>query len=384
MFLDHLQKNNPKLLETSFQLHQKGVILPDTYIVDMDMLRRNAICMLKEAQKHKIDLYFMLKQLGRNPYIAKELMKLGYAGAVVVDFREAQIMMDHHIPIKHVGHLVQMPKNMIEKLLLYNCTYMSVFSLEKAKEISDLACKLGKKQKVILKVVGSQDIIYSGQTAGFSLDELEEVIVSMKKYEGIKIAGVTSFPCFLYDVRKKRMMPTANVTTLQKAKECLLTHGIVIENMNAPSATCTFTLKGMSDFLINSAEPGHGLTGTTPLHAHQTCEELPCVTYISEVSHNFNHKAYCYGGGYYRRSHVANAFVGTYDDYQRVKVTPPEADSIDYYFELNEPCTISDTVVMSFRFQMFVTRSQIAIVEGIQRSQPKLVGIYTAQGGIIE
>ena len=32
-------------------------------------------------------------------------------------------------------------------------------------------------------------------------------------------------------------------------------------------------------------EPGHGLTGTTPLHAVEDLPETPAVVYLSEVSH---------------------------------------------------------------------------------------------------
>lgn len=383
MFLNHLQKKNPKLIEASFQLHQSGKILPDTYVVDMDTFRENARKMLEEANKVHIDLYFMLKQLGRNPYIAKALVKLGFTGAVVVDFKEAQVMMDHQIPIANVGHLVQMPKAMVKNLVAYGCKYMTVFSVEKAKEISDEATLQGKTQKILLKVVGKKDMIYSGQTAGFHLENLNHVIQELKQLSGIEIAGVTSFPCFLYEEAKDCIAPTANLSTLLSAKQLLEAQGIEIENINAPSATCSFTLQAMKDYPINSAEPGHGLSGTTPMHASKDCVEIPCVTYVSEVSHNFNEKAYCYGGGHYRRSHVAHALVGTTQHYEQLHVTPPNLESIDYYFELAHPCTVSDTVLMAFRFQMFVTRSSIAIVEGIQSGNPTIIGVYHTQGGLL-
>ena len=46
-------------------------------------------------------------------------------------------------------------------------------------------------------------------------------------------------------------------------------------------------------------EPGHGLTGTTPLHAVEDLPELPAVVYVSEVSHLHGGEAYCFGGGLY-------------------------------------------------------------------------------------
>ncbi|MEG0577176.1 MAG: YhfX family PLP-dependent enzyme [Bacilli bacterium] len=381
MFLNSTLQKNKELIETSFTLHQEGKILPDSYVIDMDVLKTNARLMLEEAKKINIDLFFMLKQLGRNPYIAQELINIGYTGAVVVDFREAKVMMKHHIPIANVGHLVQMPKSMISELIAYGCKYMTLFSLEKAKDVNDCAKKLGIKQKILLKVVGNEDMIYSGQTAGFRIKKLNEDIQQLKKMPFIEIAGVTSFPCFLYDETEESTKATNNLETLFLAKKILQENSIEIENINAPSSTCTYTLKQMQGYGINSAEPGHGLSGTTPLHAHKNCEELPCVVYVSEVSHNFDGSGYCYGGGHYRRSHVKNALVGkNINTAKLTEVEAPSIESIDYYFKLATPCKVSDTVIMAFRFQIFVTRSNVILVEGIHKGNARILGTYNSLG----
>ena len=41
----------------------------------------------------------MLKQIGRNPLIARALTDMGYVGAVCVDFREALTMVENQIPL---------------------------------------------------------------------------------------------------------------------------------------------------------------------------------------------------------------------------------------------------------------------------------------------
>lgn len=381
MFLDKIKKTNMELLKTAVNLHQSGKILPDTYVVDLDSFMNNAACLLQEAKQQNIHLYFMLKQVGRNPYIAKKLIKLGYEGAVVVDFKEARIMMEHHIPISNVGHLVQPPKAMLQELVDYGCTYFTVFSFDKIKDINACAMKKGIVQKLILKVVGSQDMIYSGQTAGFHLEELPELIKNVQELEHVQISGVTSFPCFLYNEETKETNPTPNLNTLFEAKQMLKAYGIEIENVNAPSSTSLETLRKMRDYAINSGEPGHGLSGTTPYHAQNDCYEVPCVVYVSEISHNFNGKSYCYGGGYYRRSHVNKALVGSDVNHMRnLSVILPSMESIDYYFGLDELCHINETVLMAFRFQIFVTRSNVCLVEGIHKDNAHIVGLYTSQG----
>ena len=94
----------------------------------------------------------------------------------------------------------------------------------------------------------------------------------------------------------------------------------------------------LADAGATQVEPGHGLTGTTPLHAVEDLPELPAVVYVSEVSHLHGGDAYCFGGGLYidpvfpdyavkaivsREPTAASAALRT------VEIPPPAA--IDYY-----------------------------------------------------
>ena len=55
-------------------------------------------------------------------------------------------------------------------------------------------------------------------------------------------------------------------------------------------------------------------------------------------------------------------------------------ESIDYHFGLSRPCQVGETVVMSFRFQIFVTRSDVVLIDGISQGQPRIVGVYDSLG----
>lgn len=382
MFIEQTVKRNRELIEAAFSLHQSGRLMPDSYLVDMDSLLSNAKQILDEAKKHQIKLYFMLKQLGRNPYIAKELVKMGYAGAVVVDFREAQIMMDAQIPIGNVGHLVQVPDAMIPKVVDYGPEVMTVYSLEKAEKINRAAEAAGKTQGILLRVYSREDMIYSGQTAGFLLDDLENTANRIRTSCGnLNIRGVTSFPCYLYDEGSGDIQPTQNLRTVRRAAEILHKMGIEADMLNTPSTTCVHTIGKMARFGGNCGEPGHGLTGSTPMHAVRDLEEIPSVVYVSEISHNFSGHAYCYGGGHYRRSHVRYAMVGRdFERAERLPVIPPADECIDYHFEIPMECRIGDTVVMAYRYQIFVTRSEVVLVEGIRKGNPRVIGVYDSMG----
>ncbi len=381
MFLEKVKKENPELVKVAFSLHQSGELLPDTFIIDVESLLENAKKMLDKANKKGLRLYFMLKQIGRNPYIAKKLIEIGFAGAVVVDFKEAQIMMKHNIPIGNIGHLVQIPTSMIKQVVEYQPEVITVYSLEKATQISNVAKELGLTQKILIRVLGDDDMIYSGQTAGFNIEELKNVAEKIKLLSGVKIAGVTSFPCYIYNEELQEFVSTNNLNTVMKSVEILKSIGIEPEIINTPSGSCCAAFDLMQRDGSNCAEPGHGLTGTTPAHADKFMDEKTCVVYVSEVSHNLDENSYCYGGGYYRRSQVKNALVGkSAEDAKETLVISPDLDSIDYHFGLAENSNIGDTVVMSFRFQIFVTRSDVVLVDGIQSGNPVIIGKYTSLG----
>lgn len=382
MFVEQTRKRNRELVDAAFYFHQSGQLLPDSYLIDVDAFCENGKKILAEAKKHDFRMYFMLKQVGRNPYLAKKLIELGYDGAVTVDFKEALTMLEHEIPIGNVGHLVQVPTAMMEKIVAYAPEVMTVYSLDKVYAIDQAAGRLGKKQGILLRVFGENDMIYSGQTAGFTLDEMKEAVFEIKKNcPNIVIAGVTSFPCYLYKEEIGEIAATENLHTLLAAKERLEELGYHDLIINTPSATCVKTVDMMVRLGGNCGEPGHGLTGTTPLHAVSDQPEIPAMVYVSEISHNFLGKAYCYGGGHYRRSHMSHALVGKDERTARMlTVLAPSDESIDYHFGLSEQCEVGETVVMAFRSQIFVTRSDVVLVEGISSGRPKIVGVYDSQG----
>lgn len=382
MFVEQTVKRNRKLVETAFALHQSGQIMPDSYLIDMDVLIDNAKKILEAAKERNIRLYFMLKQLGRNPYIAKKLVELGYEGAVVVDFKEARLMMKHGIPIGNIGHLVQIPDQMIPEVVAYKPEVITVYSMDKIRKIDEAAGQRGQTQGILLRVYTTEDMIYSGQTAGFQLEEIPQLVKKIKENcKNIIIRGVTSFPCYLYDADVSDIIPTNNLQTVKKAVEILEDSGIYVDIVNTPSTTCVRTIQKMAEYGGNCGEPGHGLTGTTPMHAVQKMDETPAAVYVSEISHNFEGKAYCYGGGYYRRSHMENVLVGKdLGDAKQKKVLLPAMDSIDYHIGVSEECTIGDTAVMAFRYQIFVTRSDVVLVKGIQPGKPEIIGVYDSLG----
>ena len=381
MFLNKCLANNRPLIEYAFKAHQKGLILPDTYLLDLDTIKANASAMLKEADDNGVLLYFMLKQIGRNPKVGKMLMDLGFKGAVVVDYKEALVMIENGIHIANVGHLVQIPKAALRKIIASKVDVVTVYSYDKILEVNEVAKELGIVQPLLIRITDDDAELYSGQVAGFSSEELKDLIVKIEALSNVKIGGVTAFPALLYNEKEGKITPTANMNGLKRAMAILKDAGYEDLLINIPSATCCSSIKEIKELGGNTGEPGHGLTGTTPLHKASDEKERVGYVYVSEISHNFKDKSYCYGGGHYRRGHMENVLVGTsLDDARMLKVKAPDDDSIDYHFEISENTKVSDTAVMCFRTQIFTTRSHVAIVEGLSEGKPEITGLYDSQG----
>ncbi|MCQ8212732.1 YhfX family PLP-dependent enzyme [Cetobacterium somerae] len=381
MFLDIVQEKNPQLIKAAIKLHQRGEILPDTYILDVDAILENGKALCKKAEENGIKLYAMTKQFGRVPYLAKKLVEIGFAGIVTVDFKEALVMMDNGVKLGNVGHLVQIPTALVDKVIRHNPEIITVYSLEKIKEIDEAAKRYGKVQDIMLRVLERDSKIYSGQSGGFYLDEIEAVAKEVLKLENVKLNGLTSFPCFLYNCDKNIIEGTKNIETIKKAEKILKEMGIFVKQLNMPSATSLENMESIKKYGGTHGEPGHALTGTTPFNSKNLHGEIPAILYVSEISHNLDYKSYCYGGGHYRRSGMSSVLVGKdIKDMKRCSVEAPTMESIDYYFEISGNNPVGQTVVGAFRTQIFVTRSNVALVEGIKNEEPQIIGIYDSLG----
>ncbi|MCB5951793.1 YhfX family PLP-dependent enzyme [Enterococcus sp. BWT-B8] len=381
MFLEVVRRRNPKLINTAKQLHQTGQILPDTYILDLDSIIANASVMKKQAEESGINLFYMTKQLGRNPLVAKAIRKAGIDRAVVVDFKEALVMIDNDIPIGNIGHLVQVPVYFLKRILAHQPDYMTIHSLEMLKKIDPICQELDIKQRILVKISEADDQIYEGQYGGFHLADLPELIKASCKMKHIELAGLTSFPCFLFD-GVEELIPTHNVESIRKAREIFAEHGIEELELNIPSATCVRTIPFIKALGGTQGEPGHALTGTTPLHAKLDLPEVPAMVYVSEISHTLDQHSYFYGGGYYRRGHLENILVSGKEE-RLDRMLPFSAENIDYYLQAEQEHEVGATVIAAFRTQIFVTRSDVAVVSGIQSGSPKLEGIFDSQGNRI-
>lgn len=407
--LNRTIQRNPALIKDSVSLHQAGIIPSDTFVIDLDAIESNARIMSESARKIGVGLYYITKQFGRNPIVAKTIVKGGIRKAVVIDIDECRILHNYGLEIGHVGHLVQIPNRDLEFVLKeVRPEFVTVYDMPKAQLISEKAKELGLSQDILLKIHNNGDFSYPKQISagGFNLKQIDDVFNSMNNNAGVKIRGVTGFPAFRADISKGIEVPTPNVKSLVEVSRKLRGFDADLKQMNLPADNSSVTLSLAKEVAeefgdIVCVEPGHGISGTTPLHfLRDDLPEIPAVVYVSEISHSSGEDVYAYGGGMMGADSVLGLWSADYHFFMHALIGKDGQDIftnrglakqvgfIDYYLpiQLGSPHTVKvgDTVVMGFRPQIFVTRSHVAVVKGIQKNTPELIGIFDSRGNLLD
>ncbi len=389
MLLDVTQKRNAALMQAAVDMLLSGRIPPNTYVIDLEAVEANARCLAEAARASGIELYFVSKQFGRNPAVIQAIAQHIPRGTGI-DAQEAFRLCESGAALGNVGHLVQIPEALITDILRLRPAVVTVFSFDKAASVSRAATLLGFVQPILLRVCGPNDYVFPGQEGGISLSKLAEVGCRIQRdLPGVRVEGITTFPCLNFDPQRSDFAATANFATLARARAALESAGIPVTQVNAPSGTCVSTLPLLKHLGATHAEPGHALTGSTPLHAadHEQ-PEVPAMVYVSEVSHLLDDgRVAVFGGGFYRRGNVRSGLVVTGRGTSiRLRAEELDPTCIDYYRLLaapDEPCSVrvGDPVLFAFRTQVFITSSRVAVVGGVS-SRPELVGLFDAVGNV--
>lgn len=390
MFLQKILSRNEKLIETVVDLHQGGYIPPNSYILDVDTIGENLSFLIEGAKENHLALYPMTKQIGRNPVIIRMMRDAGVPGCVCVDMADARKVFSESMKIGHIGHLVQVPFSDTAEAVAMKPEYWTVFSLAKAEAISN-ALPPNTYQKILLRIYSPEDTFYTGHEGGVPANEILKYAKAIDNLPGLKFAGLTSFPTQLFSIEENSIQHTANYHTLFEAKKLLEANGYHNIEINAPGTTSSHLFAEMSASGVTQVEPGHGLTGTTPMHAIKDLVEKPAMAYLSEVSHFYKNDAYCFGGGLYIDpvfpSYDVKACVGSDPDKAKsnlVHCDIPDPASIDYYGIMKDAKSQNvqegDTVIFGFRAQAFVTRAYVVPVAGISTGNPKVLAVFDVYG----
>jgi predicted amino acid racemase len=395
MFLDLIRRRNPTLVEQSIALHQAGKLPANAYVVDLDAVEANARHIAGVASQHKLKAFAMTKQIGRNGSFCRAIARGGIGKSVAVDIECARATHRAGMGIGHIGHLTQIPRFEADAAASLRPDYWTVFNLEKAREAAAAARKLNREQPIMARVVADGDRFYRGHEGGFPAGDIVAVADAIDAIPGARFAGVTTFPSQLFDHASGEVKPTPNLATLTRAAEALAKAGRRDIEINTPGTTSSEILPRLAAAGATQIEPGHGLTGTTPLHVVRDLPEIPAVIYLSEVSHLIGDEAFCFGGGLYIDpvfpDYQVKAIVSREPTAAASALAPveiPVPAAIDYYgmIDATGPVKprVGDSVVFGFRPQAFVTRAYVVGVKGLSTGMPVVEAIHDAFGRPID
>jgi predicted amino acid racemase len=391
VFLDVLIRRNPAFLEAAIALHQSGELPANAYALDLDAVRANAEVTRREADHHGLEVLAMTKQVGRAPGFVDALLAAGIDAAVAVDMADARALAASAMALGHLGHLVQVPAAEALTAAALEPRNWTVFSEDKAAEAAGASRAAGRVQDLLARVHAPGDRFYSGHEGGFPAQDVVAVAERLDRLDGARFAGVTTFPALLFDPSAGEVRPTPNLRTLEGAAQRLRDAGVREPRVNAPGTTSTALLGLLAAHGATQVEPGHGLTGTTPLHRFRDLPELPALCYVTEVSHVHAGRAYAFGGGLYvdpvfddYRVQALVADRPGLGDARRLDASIPPPAAIDYYAQLDPGDATAPrtgaTVVFGFRAQAFVTRAYVAGISGVAAGTPAVAGIWTTDG----
>ena len=137
-------------------------------------------------------------------------------------------------------------------------------------------------------------------------------------------------------------------------------------------------------------EPGHGLTGTTPLHAAASIS-IPCSSPPGRARPRPDRNHAASRGRLYIdpvfQPYRVTALVGRDPEAalaREIEASIPEPAMIDYYGQLRlesgHHVAVGDTVIFGFRARTFVTRAFIVPVAGVAAGEPSVEGVWTTDG----
>ncbi len=392
MFLEALRRRNPSFVEAAIALHREGKLPANSYVLDLDAVEANARTIRTEADRFGIKVFAMTKQVGRSSSFCRSVLRGGIDRSVAVDMACARATHRAGLPVGHLGHLTQVPRAEAKgAAAAFRPDYWTVFNETKAREAGSGANAAGYVQPFLARIRAEGDTFYRGHEGGFAAVDVAAVADALDAVPGGRFAGITTFPALLFDTETRKVRPTPNLATLERAAEALARAGRHGVEINAPGTTSSVMIRALAEAGATQVEPGNGLHGTTALHVFEDLPELPAVLYLTEVSHMAGGKAYCFGGGFYIdpifpsydvKAIVADAPTTSASALRSVEVPPPSA--IDYYAmiygEGPRAPRVGDTAVFGFRGQAFVTRAYVVGVSGIAAGQPKVETIENGFG----
>jgi predicted amino acid racemase len=385
--IERMIERNPGLIQAAIDLHQAGRIPPGTYVLDLDAIAGNARAMAIAARRLGLRVYVMTKQDGHNPFLAHVALGQGLDSTVAVEAMEANILHRFGVPVGHIGHLVNIPRHQVRRMVAMRPDAITVYSFEAAKAVSEAAVAEGIDQALYVRVNRHGDEVFAGMVGGWEESTCVAGIARLLDLPNVRVAGLTTHPVISYrEIDAYAARPTDAFFTMLRARDLLERElGLRDLRLNCAANCNTATFETLAGYGATDVEPGSAMTGSTQFHLHQDLPERPAQIYVSEVMHEWAGDVYTHGGGltwlFQPDEWQPRALVGSSLEEARRRVMTMRIKGVVDYFGAGRlpgpPPRIGETVVYPLLLpQIFMNRAYVAAVSGVSVGSPRVEGLF--------
>ncbi len=397
--LDRTLERNPQLLEAAIELHQSGRIPASTQVIDLDAVAENATVLAQSAERHGLRVFAMTKQNGNNPFLTRVALDRGLHSVVALEAIQAHQIHRYGFPLGAAGHLTNVPRHEVRRIVAMRPEFVSVYTLEAARRVSEAAAELGVEQRLYVRVtnpahdpdapiLGTDEGAFGVLVGGWTEESCAEGIRPILDLPNVRVAGLMQFGGIAYgaQVRAQDAVPTQALETALRAK-ALLERELGLEDLhvNTGGEANAVTFATLAARGVTEVEPGLSLTGSGSFHAIQDMPEKPAQAVVTEVTHFWGDDVYTTGGVFAFVSElydaapmVALAGAGL-DEARRQRLTYLSPEMVDAHgvFRAEGPRpAVGDTAVFVHHPQAFLERGYTAAVSGIAAGRPQVEGLF--------
>lgn len=397
--LDRALERNPALIDAAFELHRSGRIPAPTQIVDLDAIAENAAVQARAAERHGLRVFAMTKQNGLDPFMTRIALDQGLHSVVAVETLQAHRVHRYGFPLGNVGHLQNIPRHQVPQIVAMRPEFITVYTYEAAKWVSDAARELGVEQSLYVrvtrpavlegsKVMATEEGAFGGLVGGWTPDNCVEGIRPLLDLPNVRVAGLTQFSGVAYqgNPSAEEAGPTSALLTTIAAKETLERElGLEDLHVNCGGNANAITFGMLAAHGVTEVEPGLSICGSASFHATEDMPEKPAQAVVTEVTHCWEDDVYAVGGVFAFVSELYDtspmrALVGRdAEEGRERRLTYLYDEMVDAHGVFSadgfKPA-VGDTVVIVHHPQGFLERGYTAAVSGISSGRPRVEGLF--------
>jgi len=389
---------NPAMVEAAIRLHQEGAIPPSTHLIDLDAVANNASVIAEAARRFNLAAFAMTKQDGHEPHMTRLVLDRGFDGVTAVEAMQAFRIHRYDFPLANVGHTSPLPRAEVERILAMDPQFVTVYTVEAARRVSEACVSLGRMQPLYVTVgrsgdEGTHPELFGGWDEAECVDGIRPIL----DLPNVCVAGIAQHVTIDYASQDDpyTARPTEAFFTALRARE-LLERELGLDDLRINcSGNCNAVTAGiLASYGATDIEPGAALVGSGRFHALLDMPEIPAQVFVSEVTHHWGENAYAIGGGFgfvWDMGGTLAPFRGlvgrSLDQARRQQlefVGPPWYDVFGLFRDPGRIASIGDTLLFVHLPQVIMERCYVAAVSGISAQRPNVEALLDSEGTLLD